>query len=146
MRDGPLICSSTLELRRSFKTVNGMKACATVALAEGFATPRISGFWKVFWKSPLFDCILRKNWQFIFGKSSVFVELARSFRFGKCLAQTASLRKPETLSILQLEIVGIITCFAAKRKIEKIFSCRRNFSVKQKRAERQCPTRSFACV
>ena len=34
-----------------------------------------------------------------FHKSLEFVELARSFRFGKCLAQMASLRKPETLSI-----------------------------------------------
>ena len=33
-----------------------------------------------------------------FHKSSEFVELARSFRFGKCLAKTASLRKLETLS------------------------------------------------
>ena len=73
-------------LSESFKTVNGKEACTTVAFVEGVVTPRNSDFWKVLWKSPLFDCVLTKFVSYTFHKSFVFVDLTPCITFGKCFA------------------------------------------------------------
>ena len=63
----------------SFKTVNGMEACATVGLIDGVATPRNSSFWKVIWKSPLFDCVLLKINQMSFIKVLILLSWRAPF-------------------------------------------------------------------
>ena len=61
-----------------------MDACATVALTDGVATPQKSVFWKVIYQSTIFVTRYPKNLSVEFHKSLEFVDLARSFRFGKC--------------------------------------------------------------
>ena len=123
MRDSMYIFPTTgKSLMTSFKTVNGMDACATVCLIDGVATPRNSSFWKVIWKSPLFDCAILKTYQLSFIKILSLLSWRAPFVLENVLLKRRHCVPSKTFFILWNE--DFISHGAAKSNIRKKFFCR----------------------